>query len=163
MASSDTMKQVLGVFVLIVIALALTPAVGSFVTDAGYTEYTDTNTIDADVSNSTTLTYTPRNDSATFAYFTVTCDPANAYGDTTVDVANNMTYLSAKTVDWLGNTGLGGPWDDAEEYDLTITYYTEDLTNSVVLVLLPIVPILWITAVIAVGIVMITVLLRRSS
>lgn len=155
------MHQVLAVFILVVLALALTPAVGSFVTDAAYTEYTDTNTIDADVSNSTTLSYSARNDSSTFAYFTVTCDPANAYSDTTVDVANNMTYLSDKTVNWLGNTGTGGPWTSTEDYDLTIVYYTDDLTNSVVLVLLPIVPILWVVAVMAVGVTLITVLLKR--
>jgi hypothetical protein len=159
MANSGTMKQVLAVFITIVLGLALTPSVGSFTTDAGYTQTTEYKEIQPLVANSTTLTYDARNDSTTYAYFTISLNDTTAdTGLTTLDEANNMTYTeSTKTV-----TFTSGVLDDGKVYNATISYYTEDLTNDVVLVLLPIAPILWIVAVIAVGIVAITVILRKS-
>ena len=87
------MKQVLGVFVLIVLALALTPSVASFTTDAGYAAYTEYKEIQPLVSNATTTTYTARNDSTTYEYWTISLNDTTAdTGLTTVDPANNITY-----------------------------------------------------------------------
>jgi hypothetical protein len=152
------MKQVMAVFILIVIGLALTPSVASFTTSGAYTEYQEYKEIEPLVANSTTLTYDARNDSTTYEYFTITLNDTTAdTGLTTIDSANNITY----TVATKALAFVSGVLDDGKVYNASITYYTDDLTNSVVLVLLPIVPLLWVVSVIAVGVVMITVLLKR--
>jgi hypothetical protein len=159
MASSETMKQVFAVFLLVVISLAFTPSVASFVTDAEYTEYTDSLEVVPATSNSTTTTYTARNDSSTYAYFTITLNTTSAYGLTTIEEATNITYtVATKTL-----TFKSGVLTSGTAYLVTVVYYTEDLTSTVVLALLPIVPILWVVAVLAVGVVMVTVLLKRQS
>lgn len=166
MAMSAQMKQVLGVFVLIVLALALTPSVGSFATDATYTDYTDYKLITAGTSNATTTTYTARNDSSTYAYFTVVIvaggtGTTSEFSSATIDYTNFTYTVATKTLIFDGTAE--GPFDETKTYNMSITYYTQDNTNDVALVLLPIVPILWVTAVMAVGIVMVTVLLKRHS
>lgn len=149
---------------LIVLALALTPAVASFVTDAGYSQTTEYKLIDADVSNSTSaLTYDARNDSDTYAYFSIIIVAGGTaeiseYGSATIEVATNMTYTESTKIITFDETGL---FDPTKTYNMSITYSTVDLTSAVVTALLPIVPILWVVAVLAVGIITITVLLKR--
>jgi hypothetical protein len=163
MAASSEMKQVLAVFVLVVLALALTPSVASFATDAAYTEYTDFVNLDPSAGNSTVLSYEARNDSTTYAYFTITLNVTSEYGSTTIDCTSNITYTEAtQTLEFNVDTDDSGPFDPAVAYGVTIVYYTNELTNGVVLVLVPIATLLWVVAVLAVGVTMITVLLKRG-
>jgi hypothetical protein len=161
------MKQVMAVFIMVVIALALTPSVASFTTDAGYTEYTQYALIDADVSNSTTLTYNARNDSDTYEYFSVVIvaggtAEVSEFGSATLDYTNFSYTVSSKALA-ISSAKDDGPLDSSKTYNMSYTYYTEDLTNDVVLVLLPIAPILWVVATLAVGVTTITLLLKRRS
>lgn len=163
---NSSMQKLMAVFILIVLALALTPSVASFVTDANYTQYTDYKLITAGTSNSTTTTYTARNDSATYAYFTVTIvaggtGEESEYGSTTIHYTNFTYTVSSKTLAFTG-VGAAGPFDEAKTYNMSIAYYTVDLTSDVVIALLPIVPILWVVAVLAVGVTTVVILLKKK-
>ena len=150
-------------FLLIVLALALTPSVASFATSAGYTQVTEYQEIDAGVSNSTeALTYVARNDSATYEYFTIAIvaggtGTVSEYGSAVIDVTSNITYTEAtQIIDFAS-----GVFDNTKTYNMSLTYWTEDLTNAVVLALIPIVPILWIVGVLAVGVTTVSILLKK--
>lgn len=146
--ASKSMQQVLATFVLIVIMLALTPSVASFATDAGYQYVTDSLEVTPSSSNSTTLTYYARNDSATYEYFVISLNASSAYGLTDVEVATNITYTeSTKTLTF--NTGV---LVSSTVYLVTVAYQTDDLTSAAVAALIPITPILWVVAVLAIGI-----------
>lgn len=162
--AKGSMKQLMGVFILTVLALALTPAVASSVTDAGYVPNTEYALIDADVSNSTSaLTYDARNDSATYAYFDIVIvaggtGTVSEYGSAVIEVATNITYTEAtKIIEFKS-----GVFDETKTYNMSITYHTEGLTSSAVLALLPIVPILWVVAILATGILTITYILKKQ-
>lgn len=161
--ANKSMNQIMATFILVVLALALTPAVASSVTDAGYVPVTEYQVIDADVSNSTSaLTYAARNDSATYAYFTISIvtggdATVSMYGLADIDVSTNITYtVATKIIDFKA-----GVLDKTKEYNMSITYYTDELTSAVALVLLPIVPVLWVVGVLAVAVVAITYQLKK--
>jgi len=144
------MKSIIATFIIIILALALTPTLAAFVGDSAYQPYTEEKTIVASVSNSTSaLTYTARNDSLTYAYFVITLDQANEYGVTTVDVATNITYTVATKIIAFDE----GVFDTAETYVCTITYFTNALTSAANSALIAIVPIIWVVIILAVGMV----------
>lgn len=157
------MNQLIAVFVLIVLALALTPAVASFTTDATYQSVVEYHLIDADVSNSTSaLAYAARNDSDTYEYFTIVIvaggtGTVSEYGSAVIDCSQNITYTEAtQIIDFDA-----GVFDKTKTYNMSITYLTDELTSDVVIALLPIVPILWIVAVLAVGVTTVNYLLKH--
>lgn len=157
--ANTTMKGLIMTFVLLIIGLALTPAVASFTTDAKYQAVQDIKAIAPLTANSTVLTYQARNDSTTYGYFSITLDPANMYSQTNVDVTTNITYtVSSKTLAF--KTGV---LDDGETYDATIDYYTDDLSSAAVLALVALAPLLWVVILLAVGIVAIYEQLKHST
>lgn len=145
---------------MIVVALALTPAVASFTNDAQYQAVQDVKTIVSSVSNSTSaLTYNARNDSVTYGYMTITLDQANMYGVTTVYVPTNITYTEATKV-VLFKVGV---FDTAKTYVCTINYYTDDLTSAATLALVALAPLMWVILILAIGIVAIYEQLKHST
>lgn len=146
-------------FILLVVGLALTPSVATFTTDAKYQAVQDIAEIAPLVANSTVLTYDARNDSSTYAYFSITLDPANMYGQTDVDVTKNITYTAA--TDTLAFKV--GVLDDGETYEATIDYYTDDLTDAATLALVVLAPLFWVVLILTIGIVAVYEQLRRPT
>ena len=147
---ADTkIRNLIITFFVIILALALTPAVASFATDSKYQAVQEVKTIAPLVANSTTLTYDARNDSATYQYFRITLNDTSAYGLTTVEVATNITYtVSSKLL-----TFKDGVLDNGKIYNATINYDTDDLTSTAIVALIGIVPLIWVVVILAVGIV----------
>jgi len=149
MAKSKFDMEVLGLFLILVVCLALTPTIATSLTDAKFIPETEYKIIDADVSNSTTaLTNAARNDSATYAYFTITLNDTSAYGLTTIEEATNITYTVVTKI-VLFKTGV---FTSTKAYNCSITYYWQYITGGSS-ALLDLVPVLWIIAVIAVVVV----------
>lgn len=152
------MKAIIATFILIILALALTPTLAGFVGDSAYQPYTEQKTIVSGTSNSTSaLTNNARNDSLTYAYFVITLDQANMYGVTTVDVTTNITYTESTKVIAFDV----GVFDKTKTYVCTITYFTDDYTSAASLALIAIVPIMWVVIILAVGIVAISHQLKQ--
>ena len=144
MAKSKFDMEVLGLFLILVVCLALTPTIATSITDAKYIPETEYRVIDISASNDTAaLTYAARNSSATYAYFTITLNTTNSYGLTTVDCSTNITYTVATRVITFKATTLN------KDVNATITYYWQYITGGPS-ALLDLVPLLWIVAVIAV-------------
>jgi hypothetical protein len=158
--ADSKMKALVITSLMIVLAMALTPAIGSFTIDAQYQPVQDVKTIVSGTSNSTSaLTYHARNDSATYGYFIITLDQANEYGVTTVNVATNITYTTGTKV-VLFKTGV---FDKTKTYICTINYFTLDLTDAASLALIVIVPLLWVVIILAIGIIAIYEQLKHST
>jgi hypothetical protein len=157
-ANETKLKELIAVFVIIVLGLAFTPSVASMVTNASYIPYTETAEIKPLVANSTVTTYTARNDSTTYAYFQITLnDTAADTGLTTIDEAKNITYtVSSKTL-----TFKVGVLDDGKVYNASISYSYLN-PNGAIIAILPIVPILWVVMILAVGIVTISVIIKKG-
>jgi hypothetical protein len=128
---------------MIVIGLALTPAINTAIVYSKYIPFTDYKTVDPAVSNSTSaLTYSPRNDSTTGAYIRVTLNATSFYGQTTItmnqEAHGNYTMAVDKvivfTVITLNRTVV---------YLVTINYYYEAL-GSTSQTLLGLTPFFWV-------------------
>lgn len=133
-------------FLLIVVGLALTPTVVSSCDDARYIGYSQANAMDPATSNSTATTYTARNDSLTYAYFTITLNDTSNYGLTTVDCSSNITYtVATKTLAF--DVGV---LNVSKDYLATIGYFyiAMDATSQALLLL---VPLFYIVIILAVG------------
>jgi hypothetical protein len=153
MADKNKLKQVITTFVIIVLALALTPAVASFVEEGRYSLVTeDDHAVVPAVANTTTTEYNIRNVTSTIRISVY--DDAD---DTLVD-SGDYTYVvtAVRTITFDGLTS-------GEEYTVVITYQTIELTPDTVLALNTIIPILWIVIVLAVGIVAIKFQLGKSA
>jgi len=152
MASNKEMTEILGLLFIVIVALALTPTIGTSVVNAKYVPETEYKIVDAAVSNDTTaLTYAARNDSATYAWFTITLNDTSAYGLTTVECATNITY----TVGTKIITFKVGVLTGTKDYNCTITYYWQYITGAGS-ALLDIVPLLWVVTIVAAVIVVVT-------
>lgn len=153
---SHKINSLIVTFIAIVLALALTPSVASFVEDARYSLVTHPiafdDPIDPATSNDTAVTYTIRNVSTT--YRAVMKDTA-ANASITLVSAVNFTCTAAKTFTFSA-------LDAAKDYWGTIYYETYELTPDVVLALNPIVPILWVVSVLAIGVTAVVYQLRKS-
>lgn len=147
-----------GVFLVIVLALALTPTIASSVTDGKYIQVTEIKTITPSSSNATTLTNEARNDSDTYAYFHITLNNTDAYGLTAVHVASNITYTET-TKSLAFKVGV---LNSSIVYNATITYYYVAMSTAAQS-LIGIVPIIWVVVVLAVGISAIYIILRKQS
>lgn len=147
MAKTKFDMEILGLFLIVVICLALTPTIATSITDAKYIPETENRVIDISVLNSTTpLTYAARNDSATYAWFSITLNATNSYGLTVVDCSTNITYTVGTRVILFKVGTLD------KDVNCTITYYWQYVTGAPS-ALLDLVPLLWIIAVIAVTVV----------
>ena len=153
--ADNKMKAIVITFLLIVLGLALTPAVGSFTVDAKYSTYTEVTHLVPSVSNTTTVTYNIRD--ADEAYVTIIAwdnDAANA-------TVTAYTYAAsgAKTIAITGIVDTGGA--AGRDFWLWITYSTVDLTSAPVLALVVLAPLMWVVLILAIGIVAIYEQLRH--
>lgn len=148
MAKNSDMTQMLGLMIIVIIALALTPTVASAVGSAGYVAQTDYKVIVPATSNSTSaLTYTARNDSSTYAYFTIVANDTlneGLAGLLTVDCSKNITYTVSTGI-VLFKTGV---FVKATPYNMSITYYYQSL-DAAEISLLAIVPLLWVVMILS--------------
>lgn len=147
MAKTKFDMEILGLFLIVVVCLALTPTIATSITDAKYIPETESFVIDISVSNDTTaFTYAARNDSATYAWLSITLNTTNSYGLTVVDCSTNITYTVGTKILSFKATTLN------KDVNATITYYWQYVTGASS-ALLDLVPLLWIIAVIAVTVV----------
>jgi hypothetical protein len=154
---ADSMKALVITFLLIVLGLALTPAVGSFTVDASYTSYQEVTHLVPASSNTTTVTYNIRDsDEAYVSIIAWDNDDSNA-------TVTGYTYVAsgAKTIAITGIVPTGGSAD--RDFWLWITYSTIDLTSAPVLALVVIAPLLWVVLILAIGIVAIYKQLKHST
>jgi hypothetical protein len=152
-ADKNKLKQVITTFVIIVIALALTPAVASFVEDGRYSLVTDEyNALVPAVANTTTTEYNIRNVTSTIR-ITVLDQSDNS---TVASTEYTFVVTAVRTITFDGLTS-------GEEYWVHVTYETVELTPATVLALNTIIPILWIVIVIAVGVVAIKIQLGKGA
>lgn len=143
MAKTKFDMEILGLFLIVVICLALTLTIATSITDAKYIPETESFVIDISVSNDTTaFTYAARNDSATYAWLSITLNTTNSYGLTVVDCSTNITYTVGTKILSFKATTLN------KDVNATITYYWQYVTGASS-ALLDLVPLLWIIAVIA--------------
>lgn len=142
--------EILALFLIMVVALALTPTLQTASVDAQYTPFTNVNTVVVSTSNSTTLTYSARNGSTNAIndlYWTISLNQTNYFGFTTIKFGNtqagNVTYSADKTVTF------GVPClNSTKTYLVTITYSVLSVSTAIQgLVLL--LPLLWIILIIA--------------
>lgn len=139
------MSQLLGLLIIVIIALALTSTVSTAAIDAAYAPFTENKVIVPSTSNSTTaLTHPARNDSATYAWFTITTDNATNYGLYVIDCANNITYTVATKIIAFDV----GVFNASLIYTCTINYYWLSL-GAAEQTLLSLVPLFWVTLILA--------------
>lgn len=157
MANKQSLTETLGLLLILVIALAVTPNVATSTTDAKYVPATEYKEIQPLVSNSTSaLAHSARNDSATYAYFTILLNDTSAYGLTEVDCSSNITYTVATKIVLFKD----GVFDDGKIYNCTILYYWNSMSGTAQETLLDLVPLLWIVAIIGAIVVFVTKKLR---
>ena len=139
--------DILALFLIIAIALALTPTLQTTAIDSQYSSFTDIAAITPSVANTTTLTHPARNASTNAlndGYWTVLLNATNWGGQTTITFASgNLTLTAASTLTFndkcLNKTVV---------YLATITYQWLSASSAIQgLVLL--VPLLWIILIIA--------------
>lgn len=155
MADSKKLNMIVATFLLIILALALTPLIGSSMTDAEYQNYTQCNHLVPASSNNTDVTYDIRD--ADEAFVTIVAwdnDASNA-------TVTGYTY-AASDADTLAITGIV-PTGAASGRDfwLWITYSTIDLTSAATLSLVTLVPLLWAVIILAIGAVAIAYQLKH--
>jgi hypothetical protein len=138
-------------FVVMIVALACTPAISSFTTSSKYVSFTEAKAITPSSSNSTTLTYSARNDS--YAQWTCILNATDKNGATSLVKDTDYTYPSDKTV-------LFSTLNKTVVYLATITY-SYIAASSAMQSLVDLVPLFWVIGIIAVGIAAIYLQLRE--
>ena len=143
--ADKNLTEGIGLFLIVVICLAITPNIVTSLEDSKYIPFTESQEIEPLVSNSTAaLIYAARNTSTTYEYFTITTNETTAdTGLYTIDPANNMTYTEATQVIEFDV----GVFDDGKIYLVTISYYY--MIPSIQVTLLNLVPLFWVVAIIA--------------
>lgn len=153
--ADSKMKAVMLTFILLVIALAITPAVGSFSVDATYTYAYQENTLVPAVSNTTTVSYNIRETDE--AYVTIVAlnvtDSNNTVTSYTYAASGAKTILITGIITDKGAAG--------HSYYLLITYQTVDLTPAVNLALIALAPLIWVIMVLAIGVAAIYLQLKK--
>lgn len=156
---ADTkMKALILTFLLIIVGLALTPAVASFIIDATYQNSYEEKLLTPSSSNTTTVTYNIRDTDE--AYMTIVALNQTSANKTIASTEYSYTVSGAKTIlitNIVSDKGSAG-----HVYYLLITYQTIDLTDAVIIALAPIVSLLWVVIVLAVGVVAIYEQLKRT-
>lgn len=156
---TDTkIKALILTFLLIIVGLALTPAVASFTIDATYQNSYEEKLLTPSSSNTTTVTYNIRDTDE--AYVTIVALNQTSANETIASTEYSYTVSGAKTIlitDIVSDKGSAG-----HVYYLLITYQTIDLTDAVIIALAPIVSLLWVVIVLAVGVVAIYEQLKRT-
>jgi hypothetical protein len=155
---SSQLKQIITVFLILVIGLALTPTVQNMVTDSRYIPITEDFEIEPLVANSTTTTYTARNDSSTYAYFTIVLNDTTADdpADTAIYLGNFTYTVSSKLL-----TFVDGVLDDGKIYLATVTYYYIAM-GAAAISMVDLVPLFYVIALVAVCTVTIIVILKKG-
>jgi hypothetical protein len=156
MTDKKKLNAVVATFILIILALALTPVIGSSMVDSEYQHYTEClHLVPASSNTTSALTYNIRGASET--YVTIMAwdnDASNA-------TVTGYTFVAAtaKTITVTGIVPTGA--SAGRDFWLWITYSTIDLTNAATLALVALVPLLWAVAVLAIGIVAIAYQLKH--
>jgi hypothetical protein len=159
MAKTLTMVEVLGIFLILVIALALTPSIATSTVQAQYSQFTDSKVIVVATSNATTLTYAAENASTgalNDLWWTITLNQTDVYGLTTVLFASgNVSLTATSTLTFAGGGGTGqGCLTTGKTYLVTITYNALEASGPIQ-ALVTLVPLFWIIAIIAAAVVII--------
>jgi len=142
--SSDIVGT-LGLVLILVVCLAITPNVLSSSVDAKYVAFTESQEIVPSVSNSTAaLTYAARNTSSTYAYFGIVLNATDAYGLTTVDCSQNITYTEATKIIAFDS----GVLNKTVVYLATISYQYIAISSAMA-TLLDLIPLFWVVAILA--------------
>lgn len=135
--------ETLGLFLILVIGLALTPTISTALVDSKYSAFTENDTVQPLVANTTTTYYEGRNDSTTYAWFTIILNDTTTYGTYTLDYTN-FTYTTAtKLITFKANV-----LDDGKIYNAQIKYYYLSVTGAGS-ALLDLVPLFWVIGLIA--------------
>ena len=142
MAQKSEITQMLGLLIIVVIALALTPTIQTACVDAAYAPYTESDVVTPGTANTTTLDHPARNGSAT--YFTFTLNQTDSLGATTLTwlIGFNLTATSTITFYTLNHTAAN------EHYLVTMTYYWLSL-GAAEQTLIALVPLFWVTLILA--------------
>lgn len=154
MAQKSEITQILGLLIIVVIALALTPTIQTGVVDAAYAPYTESDVVTPGTANTTTLDHPARNGSA--SYFVFTLNQTDKNGDTAIVwlVGFNLTATSTITFYTLNHTAAN------EHYLVTMTYFWLSL-GAAEQTLIALVPLFWVTLVISAMVVVIIYKLKH--
>ena len=152
MAYKKTMSKLFAVFLFIILGLALAPSVAAFAESAQYQMVSeDYISLVPGTSNVTATTYNIRNVTST-----ITVEVLDKTDNSTVD-SGDYSYVvtAAKAITFDG-------LEDGEDYWVNVDYQTIDLSSAAVLALLPLAVLLWVVAILAVGIIAIIYVLKRT-
>jgi len=148
-------KQLLGVFLAIVIALALTPAIIAETTRAQYGHlWTDTVDIDPSASNTTTLLHGPIWNNSAYMVLTLNGTVYTEAGAINYTVATIGSYSAGATLTWEG-------LDNTKVYNGTCVYRT--LLSAMQVGLLALAPLFWVVLIIAFAVAVVMVEFRRRT
>ena len=150
LADQKQYTEILALFLIIAVALALTPTIQVTAVQAQYSAYTQSNVVVVSTSNSTTLTYSAQNASTNALndlWWTVTLNQTNFKGYTTIyfnsPTAGNLSYSADKTLTFNPQC-----LNATKTYLVTITYNYLS-ASAAVQGLVMLTPLLWVILIIA--------------
>jgi len=149
--SKSEMTQILGLLIIVVIALALTPTIGTMVTDAAYAPYTEADVIVPSSANTTTLNHSARNGTA--SYFIVTLNATDKNGATTLTYITGFKDTAATTITFY-------TLNSSVAYTATITYNWLSL-GAAEQALIALVPLFWVVIILAAVVVVVVYKLKH--